>query len=364
MAFAVEYSRAERLLHRIAFARGDSQLVVEDIESSLYRKHFRDISTERPIFLTSLPRAGTTMVLELLHGLPDVACTSYRDMPFVLAPLLWSNLSRRFRKERWGVERAHGDGVQIGYDSPEGFEEVFWKAFWPEHYQPNHIRPWGPEDEDDDATDFLRRHMQKIILLRRPSVRGARYLSKNNANIARFRLLRRMFPDAIFLVVLRDPLEHANSLFRQHLNFARQQTDDPFVARYMSDIGHYEFGKAHRPIMFGSNETMIQERDPSELDYWLAYWIAAFEEIESAAEELKGQVVLVPYETLCSEGMTAVGNMFERLGLNTSRAPTETAIQLRPVQKRADASAFNGQLVRTSKSLHRSLASRSILFSV
>ena len=29
------------------------------------------------------------------------------------------------------IERAHGDGMTIGYDSHEAFEEVLWRAFWP-----------------------------------------------------------------------------------------------------------------------------------------------------------------------------------------------------------------------------------------
>ena len=41
------------------------------------------------------------------------------------------------------AERAHGDGVEVGLDSPEAFEEMLWMAFWPEHYRENAILPWS-----------------------------------------------------------------------------------------------------------------------------------------------------------------------------------------------------------------------------
>ena len=52
----------------------------------------------------------------------------YKDMPFILAPNLWSKLS--FNKKNIDlVERAHGDGIRVSVESPEAFEEVFWMTF-------------------------------------------------------------------------------------------------------------------------------------------------------------------------------------------------------------------------------------------
>ena len=66
MAFEVTYSRMDRLLHRLAFAGRSVQLAAEDIESTAFARQFRDVPTARPVFVTSLARAGTTMVLETL----------------------------------------------------------------------------------------------------------------------------------------------------------------------------------------------------------------------------------------------------------------------------------------------------------
>ena len=68
------------------------------------------------------------MLLNALHKSNLFASLSYSDMPFVLAPNLWSKISfnKRYSELK---ERAHGDGIKVSTESPEAFEEVFWKTF-------------------------------------------------------------------------------------------------------------------------------------------------------------------------------------------------------------------------------------------
>ena len=115
----LNYSFLDRLIHRVAFAAPAIQLTASDMEKALYGASWDKVRGGRPIFITSLPRAGTTLMLEAFHLFPSLASHLYRDMPFVMAPVLWSRLSHGFRKQAELHERAHGDGMQVGYDSPE-----------------------------------------------------------------------------------------------------------------------------------------------------------------------------------------------------------------------------------------------------
>ena len=45
------------------------------------------------VFITGLARAGTTILLNALYKSNLFASLSYSDMPFVLAPNLWSKIS-------------------------------------------------------------------------------------------------------------------------------------------------------------------------------------------------------------------------------------------------------------------------------
>ena len=65
------YSRLDRLVHRIAFSAPAVQLAAADIEKTAYKARYKSASADRPIFITSLPRAGTTV----LGSPPSNMCT-------------------------------------------------------------------------------------------------------------------------------------------------------------------------------------------------------------------------------------------------------------------------------------------------
>lgn len=295
--FQVRYSVVDRMLHRLAFRSAPVLADLAGIEDTLFRRSLDSADPARPVFLTSLPRAGTTMLLELLVDSGAFAAHTYRDMPFVLTPLLWDRFASRFRSEEGVRERAHGDGMLVGVDSPEAFEEMLWKAFWREKYHEDRIAVWTGE-EHSEFPDVLRAHMRKIILLRRSSPSDEiRYLSKNNLNIARIRYLERAFPDALILVPIRDPVQQALSLLRQHRNFEKIHREDRFAARYMEAIGHYDFGVNLRPVDFGGWFSS-DAYDPRTLEFWLAYWVAAY---SSLSEHAGDAFRLISYGRLCRD---------------------------------------------------------------
>lgn len=323
-----DYSLLDRAIHRLAFSSRAIQLSAADIEHSLYGKLYLDVPASKPVFITSLPRAGTTLLLEIFSRVSGFATHRYRDMPFVLAPLLWNKVSGNFRKQATLKERAHGDGMQVGYDSPEAFEEVLWHAHWPEKYQADSISLWAENDTVPGFSDFFTEHMQKIIALRAMEQPDAhRYVSKNNANIARIGLLKRLFPDAVILVPFRHPVDHAASMLRQHRNFLSRHVEDPFSRKYMHDIGHFEFGTLHRPIRFNTGpDSRMSREQPDTLDYWLAYWIEAFEHVEQQQQH----VMLLSYEQACSDGSTTLATLGNRIDPGFNNPPETLAGIFRP----------------------------------
>ena len=86
-------------------------------------------------------------------------------MPFVLAPNFWSTLSSS-SKDIIKTERSHGDGIMVSLESPEAFEEVFWKTF---------------SDKKNDSNEKFKTYTNLI----NHKYQKNRYLSKNNQNIKR-----------------------------------------------------------------------------------------------------------------------------------------------------------------------------------
>lgn len=299
-------------MHRIAFGHPGIQLSAADIESRIFGKRLDTLRAERPIFITSLPRSGTTAMLQAFSSLTGIATHRYRDMPFVMAPVLWSLASGPFRKAGDPHERVHGDGIEIGIDSPEAFEEVLWRAFWPHKYGEKTIDLWSDNDVSPEAVKSLNDHLRKIIAVRYPdNPEGGRYLSKNNGNIARISILPRIFRDPSIIVLTRHPLAHAASLHRQHMNFLNIHSVDPFAIRYMRDIGHFEFGQLHRPFCFPLAEELLRGLLPTQSNYWLAYWIAAFDYVRRH----RNVVRIVSYEHLCADGVPVMEELCRELGI-------------------------------------------------
>jgi hypothetical protein len=307
------YSALDRAIHRLAFSSPMLQLTAADMERALFSRRLQNIPVEKPIFITSLPRAGTTLLLEIISQVPDFASHRYRDMPFVLAPIFWDMLSKGFRREAIPRERAHGDGVHISYDSPEAFEEVIWRAFWPEKFKDKTLALWSARERRHDFDKFFREHIQKIIAVRSGDQgQRRRYVSKNNSNIARVAYLRRMFADCLIVVPFREPIEQARSLLRQHLRFSALHARDSFSKRYMRDIGHLEFGELHRPIEFGGIQDIRDRFQPAALEYWLGYWVVVFSNIIRHKDDL----VLVSYDRVCRGDETSLLTLGERLEIN------------------------------------------------
>jgi len=303
------YSASDRFFHVLAFSSPAVLKVASWIEDRFITTP--DDATAHPsIFITSLARGGTTALLNAFHDMPGIATHTYRDMPFITSPTLWRRLTGGQSRTVARRQRAHGDGLEIDLTSPEAFEEIIWMMFWPNKYRSNEIDLWQAGDENPKAHKFLKHHMQKIVHSRRSKDGAAsvRYCSKNNSNIARLSYLKATFPEAQIVIPLRRPESHAASLLRQHKNFLAQQSEDEFVRRYMRDIGHFEFGLIHKPIKFA--DFSPNQYDPSTPDYWLAYWIAAFENVLSLAEGC----VLVTQDDLRqapNETMTALCNQLK-----------------------------------------------------
>lgn len=359
------YGALDRLLHRVAFSRVlhgiELQKALAGIEDSVLARGLADGPPPRPVFVTALPRAGTTLLLSLLAALPEFATHTYRDMPFVLSPMLWNRVSHAFRKPAGLRERAHGDGMPVGYDSPEAFEEVLWMAFWRDKYRRHHIAPWTPADRDADFEIFFARHMRKVIAARAAGdgPAPARYLSKNNANIARLTLLPRLFPDCRVVVPVRDPWPHARSLQRQHMRFSRIHADDPFARRYMAWLGHFEFGAELRPIRFPGWTTGGGRADPAGIDFWLRYWIAAHEAILAAAAG--PNVVVVDYDRLCTDPRRTLAAVGGALDIDDREALTAMAGGIRrPTAYAAPDGAHDPDLMLRAAELHDALRGVSI----
>lgn len=346
------HSEADQLVHQLFFASSAVVRGAGRLDSWLFSRSVAKVQAMPPVFIVSLARGGTTALLNALHKVPAVATHEYRDMPFVTAPVLWARLGGDRSTQVARRPRAHGDGLEIGLDSPEAFDEVLWRAYWPEKYRAGRIDLWRTGDIDPRRTRVFERHHARVTLLRCGDLAKntpCRYVSKNNANVARLPMLTEMFPHCSLVVALRRPSAHAASLLRQHENFLRLHDEDPFTRRYMRDIGHLEFGDLHQPIAFPGFAP--EGLGPSDPDYWLAYWIAAFEEIKAS----RGRCHVVLQDDLRSDPQTAMERLCADLELDATGV--DFTGEFRAGQDAGPDELFSASLLERAETLYADLAS-------
>ena len=117
------YSKTQKFLHDLVFNNKIINKSLFEIEKIFYlNKKKLDIENETHIFITGLPRSGTTILLNFIYSTNEFASLTYGNMPFLLSP----NFSKFFNKN--GIkkkERMHKDGIYYDSNSPDTFDEVF-----------------------------------------------------------------------------------------------------------------------------------------------------------------------------------------------------------------------------------------------
>ncbi|MCB1738032.1 MAG: sulfotransferase [Gammaproteobacteria bacterium] len=266
------YGALDQALHRLLLGSNMLRRIAFDIDQAIFPPAQTD-EPQAPVYIAGLARAGTTILLKALYATEAFTSLTYRHMPLVMAPQLWTRLTAAHRKHGEHQERAHKDRLSVNFDSPEAFEEVFWMTASEGRYI--HDDGLVPDPIDADSVADYRRYVAAVCAASSdpaPTTPARRYLAKNNNNVLRLDTLRSAFPDAIILVPFRNPLDHAQSLLRQHLQFRKLHAHDRFALDYMRWLGHHEFGAGFKPMLLTPDMRPTHPDEPLGLAYWLRYW--------------------------------------------------------------------------------------------
>lgn len=274
------YSFFEKLLHELILSNQFVREATFSAESMTMSRQYYD-SNQDHIFIAGLARSGTTILLNKIYETELFASLSYTDMPFILAPNIWAKMNFKSNNTILS-DRLHGDGIRISLESPEAFEEVFWKTF---------------DDKDKDSKKKFVKFVNNVLLRHDKK----RYLSKNNQNIRRLRVINEIYPNALIIIPFRDPLQHSYSLFRQHMNFIDLSRNDPFIGKYMKLIGHTEFGSNYRPII----QDNLEYPNSSDPNHWIEQWNLVYLDCLKLIRSIDmSNINFLSYDYLCTQPLT------------------------------------------------------------
>ncbi len=177
-------------------------------EQTLFDNTSQSVPIIKPIFIVGCHRSGTTILYETLAKHPDLVCWTNASALSPHTPILANRIMATLTGDTQGVERFMKDGLKVAHHTPsEGIR--IWELF-------------SPETGDyylDETTDNpkMEQYIKSMIRKHLKHMGGTRFLNKNPDNSVRTRYLNKLFPDALFIHILRDGRAVCNSLlkFRQ-----------------------------------------------------------------------------------------------------------------------------------------------------
>lgn len=293
-----------------------------NLESRMLAGRLANVRVDRPVYICGLPRAGTTISLQMLSEHPDVTTHKYADFLMPYAPYAWNWIFPRVpvNAMRKPVPRIHRDRIQVTRDSAEMGEEILWEHFFPYIHDESKRSVLDRDTSNPAFERFYSEHLRKLLLSRgRP-----RYFSKAIMCVIRMQYLRRMFPDARFLLYVRNPVDHVASLLKQDRIWDEIDREDPRQIEIIELTGHHEFGC--RQIMANVGDAAVLKeihelRDAgrtvrARARYWSYVYDFVLNQIASDPDLAKA-VCIVRYEDLCSDSGTTI----DRILRHTELAP-------------------------------------------
>jgi len=282
-----------------------------NLESRALGGRLAEQRVDRPVYICGLPRAGTTITLQMLSEHPDVVTHKYADFLMPYMPYVWNKVFPRIPVDamRKPVPRIHRDRIEVTRDSAEMGEEILWEHFFPHIHNENNYSVLDATTSNPGFERFYDEHLRKLAL-----VRGrTRYVSKAIMCVVRMQYLRKLFPDARFLLYIRNPVDHVASLIKQDRIWAELEQSDPRQIEIIELTGHHEFGPKQVMANVGNPDELRAIRAlfdsgriaESRARYWGYVYGFVAKQLEDDSE-LARRVCVVRYEDLCADSLPTI----------------------------------------------------------
>lgn len=294
-----------------------------ELESKFLHLELNKVQINKPVYITSFCRSGTTILLHIINEHKDTASFRYKDYPFIFTPCIWEFILENFQKNQHvPEERSHKDRLFVTPNSPEAFEEILWMSFFPDIHNESKSNILNQKHNSKEFNNFYLNTIKKLLLSRRKS----RYLAKGNYNLSRLEYIQNLMPSSKFIIPVRNPVDHIASLIKQHKFFTEQQSLNPNLLKYFDHSGHFEFGLNRKIINLGNHNivSIIKEewQKGNEIKGWAIYWNEIFKyvvEVLMKNANLDENVLFVQYEHLCKHPKETIQNILNFCDLDNSK---------------------------------------------
>ncbi|MFW9787374.1 MAG: sulfotransferase [Candidatus Thorarchaeota archaeon] len=297
--------------------------LLHTLEFRKYGKQLESYQVDRPIFVTGIARAGTTITLEMLSHHPDVAYHRYLHMVLPYAPHWIQQIADKTPIMLAFTERIHKDRIEVNRTSPEAVEEIFWQRYFKDTLNESKSNVLRAEVSNPEFESFYKEHIRKLLA----DQKRIRYAAKNNYNVTRMEYIQKILPDVKFVIIVRNPFDHIASLSKQDIIFREIEEQDPRLLDWTKIIGHREFGGAKICINVDDTDLVEEIRNDwsnknTYVEGWAKYWASIYSHVHQTLknnQQLAKASLVVRYETLCESPDKTIDKIFEHVELEIKK---------------------------------------------
>jgi hypothetical protein len=217
-------------------------------EKIVFHKKLRNFKFEKPpLFILGHWRSGTTLLHNMLTKDPSAAfMTTYQSVFPNNLSSKW--LFRTFMRIKM-PEKRPSDGVALNVDFPQedefAFSNVQWNAYYnffyfPKNYKEFYEKSVHHKNLSKKEIELWYKTYDQLVKKAVIETKGERVIFKNPVNTGRIDKILKLYPDAKFLYIYRNPITvfHSTRRFFQQLNPTLwfHQVDDNFTDNMIFDI--------------------------------------------------------------------------------------------------------------------------------
>jgi len=210
-------------------------LIGSSLERAVLRPWCRRISIDRPIFIIGAFRSGTSILEHIIAQHPDVGHFWFLTNVCYRAPVICYWLAHLAQAlgllERERIPFIHNPRIKFTVFSPYECEWVWSqskKNLWDGHCTDLTA---GADFSDPRFERYLLDLIQRHLWIQR----ATRFMNKNPVHCLRMEYLHKLFPDARFIHLVRDPLATVISHYRTAARMQRVIYSDARVKRIFQE---------------------------------------------------------------------------------------------------------------------------------